>query len=376
MQKLVSVSKLEYPSEIYASMWPKELLKCIEHEKSVFVVVDSIAYDKSPDVRELISILDRNNVQIKKVKTSESLKSISTVEDICSWLVKKNADRTSLLIGVGGGILTDISGFVASIYMRGIRFAHVPTTLLAQVDASIGGKTGVNFLGLKNMLGVIRQPLFTYVCPAFLKSLARRDFFSGAAELLKTFMINNDDGAYGRAVLVLSCISKSKSQDEFEILIKDYELEIAKLVAQAVKVKMDIVSKDQFEQGERRKLNLGHTFAHAIESCAMLDAQSGIIKNSAKSDVIPKVDITHGEAVAMGLVLAASMSEKQGFARQGFREQIESDLRSCGMETDCPFDKLMLLNAMRHDKKSTGDKVNFVLMRSVGDVVVVPAKMR
>ncbi len=356
--KLTSNTSGKYLSELFSSLQVRDLLECIGKEKSVFAVVDDGAYKASAPLRNLVEILDRNTVQIKRVKTSERLKSPETVLSICEWLLKKKADRSSLLLGIGGGVLTDMAGFAASIYMRGIRFALVPTTLLAQVDAGAGGKTGVNFCGYKNMLGVIRQPEFTYLCPAFLASLPQRDFFSGAAELLKTFMIDNRDGAYGRAVLVLSCIAKAE-ESTFPETVASYEQELFRLVSEALRIKMAIVSADPFEHGERRKLNLGHTFAHAIEHCAAEQER----------------DITHGEAVAMGLVLAAGMSEKQGLAREGFRDRIAEDLETCGLGTECPFEKVELMGAMQHDKKNVGESLYFVLMREVGDVVVAPVRL-
>ena len=211
---------------------------------------------------------------MKVLDASEKAKDMATVLDLCSWLLEAGADRSSLLLAVGGGITTDLAGFAACIYRRGIRFAFVPTTLLAQVDAAIGGKTGVNFLDFKNMLGVIRQPEFTFECAQVLRTLPRRDFLSGAAELLKTFMIDNTGNAYEKTVALLSAPADSAT--------------LQTLIAAAAKVKAGIVSRDEQERGERRCLNLGHTFAHAIEHEAR---QAGL-------------DVTHGEAVAVGILLA------------------------------------------------------------------------
>lgn len=306
---------------------------------------------------------------------SEENKSMSTVLEICKWLMDNGADRNALLLAIGGGITTDMAGFAASIYKRGIRFAYVPTTFLSQVDAAIGGKTGVNFENYKNILGVIRQPEFTYICPEVLGTLPYRDFLSGAAELLKTFIIDNADNNYEKAVEVLSEIHGSIDRKQ---AIASHLAEIEDLVAAAAKIKAGIVEQDEFECGERRKLNLGHTFAHAIESVSMSR------HNGAESSV------THGEAVAMGMIMAAKASEwyyniasespsrRENIAGQNdtaTSEEAESlssrlarDFSRCGLPTECPFPPESLSGAMKKDKKAENGIVHFVLIRAIGDV--------
>ena len=277
---------------------------------------------------------------MKVLDASEKAKDMATVLDLCAWLLEAGADRKSLLLAVGGGITTDLAGFAACIYRRGIRFAFVPTTLLAQVDAAIGGKTGVNFLDFKNMLGVIRQPEFTFECAQVLRTLPRRDFLSGAAELLKTFLIDNTGNAYEKAVALLSAPADSAT--------------LQTLIAAAAKVKAGIVSRDEQERGERRCLNLGHTFAHAIEHEAR---QAGL-------------DVTHGEAVAVGILLAARLSEAMGLAPKGLAARLEADWTACGLPTGVPFDPATLTSAMTKDKKAEGDTIHFVLLSSIGQVEI------
>lgn len=283
---------------------------------------------------------------MKVLDASEKAKDMATVLDLCSWLLEAGADRSSLLLAVGGGITTDLAGFAACIYRRGIRFAFVPTTLLAQVDAAIGGKTGVNFLDFKNMLGVIRQPEFTFECAQVLRTLPRRDFLSGAAELLKTFLIDNTGNAYEKAVAYLSAAKASDQHFRSEAL--------QALIAAAAKVKAGIVSRDEQERGERRCLNLGHTFAHAIEHEAR---QAGL-------------DVTHGEAVAVGILLAARLSEAMGLAPKGLAARLEADWTACGLPTGVPFDPATLTSAMAKDKKAEGDTIHFVLLSSIGQVEI------
>ena len=305
------------------------------------------------------------------IDAHESTKNMHTVMDICAWLLEEGADRDALVLAVGGGITSDMVGFAASIYKRGVRFAYVPTTLLSQVDAAIGGKTGVNFDGYKNILGTIRQPEFTYICPDLLTSLPNRDFLSGAAEMLKTFIIEDNENYYDAVGLLTDmnmqyCSRVSEGEDEAEVwqyCIENYSGELLKLICEAVKVKAGVVSRDQFEDGERRKLNLGHTFAHAIEAIA-----------HRRSD-----DVTHGEAVAMGMVQAAALSAKYALKDEQWMEvcdyslyqRFEDDFLAVGLPINCPYKMTDMAELMVKDKKAEGGKIHFVLPASVGDVRIV-----
>lgn len=271
------------------------------------------------------------------IEATEEGKSMETVLLIARSLLEAGASRKALVLAVGGGITTDLAGFAASIYKRGVRYANVPTTLLAQVDAAIGGKTGVNFDSYKNMLGVIVQPVFTFICAEVLRTLPRRDFLSGAAEMLKTFVIENEDDHYGKAV---RCLSDSGDG-------------IQDLVFAAAAVKAGVVSRDPFEAGERRKLNLGHTFAHAIEHEARQNGD----------------DITHGEAVAMGMILAARLSDATGIST-GMEARLTQDFTAVGLPVQCPYPPETLAAAMDKDKKAEGGLVHFVLPERVGSVII------
>lgn len=280
------------------------------------------------------------------LEAGEEGKTLETVMAICRWLLEAGADRKALLVAMGGGITTDMAGFAGSIYKRGIRFAYIPTTLLAQVDAAIGGKTGVNFLDLKNMLGVIRQPQWTWICPEPLRTLPGRDFRSGAAEMLKTFILG-DAAHYAPAVSTLTALYRK------ECNLSDREAELEELIAAAAAVKAAVVGRDPFEKGERRKLNLGHTFAHGLETRAR---QTG-------------ADLTHGEAVAIGTVLAARLSERMGLAEPGLAARLEADFEACGLPVKAPFPLDSLTQAMARDKKADGSIVHFILPVAVGKVV-------
>ena len=337
----------------------------------VYAVMDGEVADNCPAAAQIAWILNEKGAPGMLIDAYEGGKTMGTVMDICGWLLDEGAGRDALVLAVGGGITSDMVGFAASIYKRGVRFAYVPTTLLAQVDAAIGGKTGVNFDRYKNMLGVINQPEFTYICPQVLESLPNRDFLSGAAEMLKTFVIEDNENYYD-AVGLLSDMNvefysrTSLGEDEAAVwheCIEKNAGELVKLIYEAAKVKAGVVSRDQFEYGERRKLNLGHTFAHAIETLAQRRGD----------------DVTHGEAVAMGMMLAAELSGKRAMWDEQWREicdfhlyqRFEDDFLAVGLPINCPYRIEDMAEIMCKDKKAEGAKVHFVLPADIGDVHIV-----
>ena len=337
----------------------------------VYAVMDNEVAVNCPAAAVVADILNEKGVPGMLVDAFESTKTMDTVMNICSWLLEQGADRDALVLAVGGGITSDMVGCAASIYKRGVRFAYAPSTLLSQVDAAIGGKTGVNFERYKNILGTIRQPEFTYICPQLLGGLPNRDFLSGVAEMLKTFIIEDNENYYD-AVGLLSDMnvgfysSMSEGLDEaeaWEACVDRNSGELLKLICEAAKVKAGVVSRDQFERDERRKLNLGHTFAHAIETLAQRRGD----------------DITHGEAVALGIVLAAALSGKYAGVNEQWREicdyslyqRFTDDFLSVGLPINCPYKIEDMAESMKKDKKAEGGIIHFVLPASIGDVRIV-----
>ena len=303
---------------------------------------------------------------------SEAAKNLDTVTDICRFLLESGADRKALVLALGGGITTDMAGFAACIYKRGVRFATLPTTLLAQVDAGIGGKTGVNFDGYKNILGVIRQPEFIYIAGNTLETLPDREMRSGVAEMLKTFIIS-DAPHYRRALQLLRSGVRPDSE----------------LIRAAASIKCGVVERDEFETGERRVLNLGHTLGHAVEWWqsrrvpAEMACPAGKLPQGTAENVLPcgqtpagypqsgpTLRASHGEAVAIGIVQAARLSEALGVCRRGLAAQLEADLASVGLPTACPVPASELRQAIAKDKKADGGSVHFVLIRDIGRVEV------
>ena len=277
------------------------------------------------------------------IEASERTKTLETVSRTARWLLSEGADRESLLVAVGGGCTTDLCGFVASVYMRGMRYASHPTTLLAMVDAAIGGKTGVNLDGFKNMLGSFKQPYFIKPVYDALETLPDREYRSGVAEMLKTFLIG-DARSYEEAVNLFSKVPRPPL-DKLKALIGD-----------AAGVKLGIVEKDTYEKDIRRTLNLGHTVGHAIEWW------------QAQDDTRPQ--FSHGEAVSIGIIEVARKSEELGLACGGLAESLKADFASCGLPTELPCPLEDLEPAIRADKKSEGGRVRWVLIRKPGKVEI------
>ena len=270
-----------------------------------------------------------------EVGQGEESKTLTTVASLYRRLMERGADRTSYyIIGIGGGIVTDIAGFAAATYMRGLGFGFVPTTLLAQVDASVGGKNGVNVDGYKNMVGTFAQPRFVICDVRLLRTLPDREFRAGLAEALKAGIIADPE------LFVLL------ERNDFATLRRDEAL-LEEVVYRALRVKADIVARDEREAGDRRLLNLGHTPAHAIEKCC------------------PSL-LNHGEAVAVGTAMIAHAAVRMGLLAESDCRRIESALMGLGFSLDVPVGIDELLSAVARDKKSSGDNVWLVLPEAIG----------
>ena len=271
----------------------------------------------------------------------ETSKTIHTLDMIYRRLIELEADRSTFILGIGGGIVTDIAGFVASTYMRGVEFGFISTTLLGQVDASVGGKNGVNVDGYKNMVGTFCQPKFVICDVNMLRTLSVRDFRTGLSEVVKSAVI-----ADGELFEILE-------QCDFSTLQRDTE-KLSQIVFRAIKVKADIVERDERETGDRRKLNLGHTLAHAIEKSVSI--------------------MNHGEAVAVGLAKIADVAAVKGLLAVDDCKRICGLLERIGFQTEPPVAMRQLLAAVSKDKKSEGDAIHIVWPRAIGycDVEKMP----
>ncbi len=270
------------------------------------------------------------------MEPGEAAKTPETVAQICQWLIGKKAGRDAFLLGIGGGVVCDVTGFAASVYLRGIDFGFVATTLLAQVDAALGGKNGVNLDGYKNIMGTFNQPHFVACSTAMLHTLPEKELQNGLAEAVKHTLIAD------KRMFHEIC------ERVDDILALDDEM-IRKLVSHSIRVKSDIVGRDEIEEGERRKLNLGHTWGHAVE----------------KTDGIP-----HGQAVSIGMVFAATLSEQRGLLKPGERQEVINLLHALDLPLQSFTPVEQVFDALARDKKRKGTHVHFVLMNGIGDVVV------
>ncbi|MDB5223094.1 MAG: 3-dehydroquinate synthase [Chitinophagaceae bacterium] len=275
------------------------------------------------------------------VKPGEENKQQATVDSVIGQLIKLQADRETFIIGVGGGVVTDIAGYAASVYMRGIKFAFVPTSILAMVDAAVGGKNGVDVGMYKNLVGVIRHPEFLLYNYSFLKTLPQDEWVSGFAEIIKHACIKDT---------AMFELLENNSLEEFQ----NSSSKIAELIKRNVEIKYNVVSNDEFETGERKLLNFGHTIGHAIEN---------IYK------------IPHGNAVSIGMVAACKISETiNGFPVEG-SQRVIALLKKYHLPVDLKFDKEKIWEVLLMDKKKSGDTMNFILLNKIGDAIVKPVSL-
>lgn len=271
-----------------------------------------------------------------EIGTGEAIKTLDTVETLYERLMALEADRRTFILGIGGGIVCDVTGFVASTYLRGLRFGFVASTLLAQVDAGVGGKNGVNFRGYKNMVGTFNQPEFVICDPYLLKTLPERELLQGFAESIK-------HGAIGDADLFAYLEEKSEQAKSLDPHV------IERVVYDSVRLKAGIVNRDEKERGERRKLNFGHTFGHALEKV---------------------VGLPHGEAVGLGMLVAASLSQRRGYLSDAEMLRIRTLIKRLGLPHLLPGDRGKIVHALRKDKKREGEEIHFVLLQQIGNAII------
>ena len=264
----------------------------------------------------------------------ESCKVQATVDSLVEQLIELGADRKTFLIGVGGGVVTDITGYVAAIYMRGLSFGFVPTSILAMVDASIGRKNGIDVGLYKNLVGTIRQPEFLLYDLSLLRSLPKDEWINGFAEIIKHACIKD------------ATLFRELEQKKLTFYQKD-KTALARLIRKNAAIKSSVVGKDEFEQGERRLLNFGHTLGHAIENL---------------------YELSHGQAISIGMVAASMISEE--FTPFKDTDRVIAVLKQYGLPTLAEFDPKEVMSVLRMDKKKVRDSMNYVLLNKIGQGVV------
>lgn len=305
--------------------------------KKVLIVTDSnVVGFYGEEVKKLLGDYGYDTA-ITVIKAGEQNKNMDTILSICNACMEHGMDRKSLIAALGGGVVGDMAGFAAAIYMRGIDFVQIPTTLLSQSDSSVGGKTGIDFMNAKNILGAFHQPKLVYINTSTLKTLPKREFISGMGEVIKHGMIRN--------------------KEFFDYLMNNTEsvcgLDNNILLDMAYtncSIKADVVCKDEFENGLRADLNFGHTIGHAVE---------------AYSDFA----LSHGECVGLGMLAASYISVKRGTFSENELKKLEEILNNYGFIRRVRIaDKNEVKNIMQKDKKKSSGKLKFVLPDSIGSV--------
>lgn len=331
-------------------MSKQEVILCESLEKSLIHAIERCPHDKLfiltdehtrrlclpalvnlPEIKEAVSIT---------IGAEDVHKTLETLASVWTALSNQGATRHSLLINLGGGMVTDLGGFAAATFKRGMAYINLPTTLLAMVDASVGGKTGINFNGLKNEIGAFAPASSVLIETDFLRTLDTANFFSGYAEMLKHGLISRTD--HWAELL------------NFDTAHIDYRV-LKQLVGQSVQVKEEIVAQDPYEKGIRKALNLGHTVGHAFESLALA-------KNR---------PVLHGYAVAWGMVCELYLSHlRVGFPKDKMRQTIQFIKENYGIfHFDCKkYEQLYAY--MTHDKKNTSGIINFTLLKEIGDICI------
>ena len=333
-----------------------------EHDR-VFVLTDDTTHECClPKVAALLAQYDAVPITIAH---GDQHKTLAALGDVWTALQQGGATRHSLLINLGGGMITDLGGFAAATFKRGINFINIPTTLLAMVDAAVGGKTGINFGGLKNEIGAFADARFVIINTCFLDTLDAENLCSGYAEMLKHALIS-DERMWAEHV-------------NFDLSQPDLA-ELQRMVAESIAVKERIVAEDPHEHGIRKALNFGHTIGHALEEFALQQAGGAVVSARllplARARTAPNSQLTpgnrpllHGYAVAFGLISELYMSaRKAGFPTERLH-QTARFIRENYTQTEFTCnDYPTLLNLMRHDKKNTSGVINFTLLHNIGDI--------
>lgn len=304
-----------------------------QYSKAFIFCDENSSRDCLPYLIEQVPMLI--GAELIEIESGEQNKTLPICHDVWKTISESNADRNAFIVNLGGGVICDMGGMIASLYKRGIRFFHIPTTLLSQVDASVGGKLAVDLDGLKNQIGLFRNPDLVLIVPEFLKTLPERHWVSGLAEVYKHALISDAD--------YWAFLSDMNLKDEAFL---------SSMLHKSISIKNEIVLEDWNEKGLRKTLNFGHTIGHAIESQALGKGR----------------DLLHGEAVAIGMLVEAILSEMtNGFANDEF-EHIKSVF-----EKVFPLEKIdetelpELIEWMRHDKKNDDSQINFTLLKKIGE---------
>ena len=320
-----------------------------EHDR-IFVLTDENTYIHCWPV--ISNYFCLKHAQVITIGASDAHKTLETVSKVWEALINGGATRHSCLINLGGGMVTDLGGFAASTFKRGIDFINIPTTLLAMVDASVGGKTGFNFAGLKNEIGVFNDSKFVILDTQFLKTLDQENLLSGYAEMLKHALISKEAMWAQHVAFDVETLNTRESLEKLQAML-----------AESVDVKEHVVKEDPYEQGIRKALNFGHTFGHAFESWSLNRAQHPTANNQHPSPIL------HGYAVAFGIICELYLSAiKCGFPTEKMQQTVTFIRENYGRLVINCDDYPTLIQLMQHDKKNVSGLINFTLLEDIGRI--------
>jgi 3-dehydroquinate synthase len=270
------------------------------------------------------------------ISPGEASKTFTEISKVYAEMVHIGVDRSWFILGVGGGVVTDIAGFISATYMRGLNFGFISTSLLGQIDASIGGKNGINFNGIKNIIGTIRQPEFVICDPELLNTLPEREIKTGIAEIIKYALITDHQ--------LFQYLN-----DHIKQIVQLNKTQLSHIIQRSITIKANVVNHDEHEISERKKLNFGHTFGHAIER---------ISSNN------------HGESVSIGMILASKLSLKYGYIDEEDYREVFKIINQFGLPTDFLFDKKQTIDAIKQDKKRSDHQIDFILLEKIGNALI------
>lgn len=331
MMKHLKINFISGTTEIYLAYGISHLKKLTDPKATVLITDENVYNAHAKRFKGWNTIV---------LKPGEEYKIQATVDALVDTLIEMEADRKTTLVGVGGGVITDITGYVASVYMRGVRFGFIPTSILGLVDASIGGKNGIDVGEYKNMVGTIRQPSFILHDMVFLNSLPQQEWENGFAEVIKHACIK--DAAMFREL-------ESKTLKHY----RSRQKSVCELIQRNALIKLSVVKKDEFEKGERRLLNFGHTLGHALET---------------------QYELLHGQAISIGITYACHISEQLAGFKQ--TDRVIQLLEKYNLPTYAAFDKQKVFDILKMDKKRETKEMNYVLLERIGKGVIksVPLK--
>ena len=353
MEKLyVGLGKNSYDILIGENFFERfsEYIGEVYNGKKLFVITDSNVdriYKK-----EYEKMFEGFDYKVFVLQAGEKHKHIGIMPEIYSAMVNTGLTRKDIVVAFGGGVVGDIAGFAAASYMRGIGFIQIPTTIVSQVDSSVGGKVGVDLPEGKNLVGAFHQPKLVLIDNYFLNTLTDRYFYDGFAEIVKYGCIY-DKKFFDRLVEIVKKVGVSQDDENYGQQLRKYLMKyVNELVYRSCEIKKEVVEQDEKESNLRMILNFGHTIGHAIEQFTNYEKYC------------------HGEAVSAGMVDITKIGEKKGFTKKGETIKIEKLLRALNLPTEIEYPKEKISEIMKRDKKSTSDGINFVILKEIGEVEI------